>query len=200
MRAKYSFILSIWLLVYSYTVWASDSFIIKVQVRSSGDQQYVSATMQVRFSPEYFIQLLNNSDQNCEWMDSCKSVIVLKAISATEDVIRTRISVPWPFKDREMLVVSKINYDPKSHHLIVNLHDSPEQIDTPKNLVRMTNVSGTWEMKAVKQGLFELSYRGTANPQGNIPTSLGLAYLKNSTRNTFLNLKAIDAKLHGYEE
>jgi hypothetical protein len=91
-----------------------------------------------------------------------------------------------------MVVLSETIYNEELGKLTIVLKDAGDQFKASKGLVMMTNVNGIWEMAKVDSGLFELSYKGSGDPQGYIPNSVALRYLKISTQRTFENLKQID--------
>lgn len=181
-----------WIMTSCSAVKAEQQQSIYVSTEQSNNVQQVHASMKVTFTPEDFIHLVSNTGKNCDWMDNCVSVNVLENISETEKLIQTHIAVPWPFKDRDMVVISRVNFDRLTNILTISLTDASDKIAPAKNRVRMTQVFGTWIMQPADSELFELSYIGSANPNGTILKSFALELLKSSTLKTFQNLQAID--------
>ncbi len=151
---------------------------------------HVVAKTLVHFTPQYFLGLMSRSNENCAWMDKCVSVTILSQHSATEQMTQTHINAPWPFTDREMVVTSRSEYNKTTNTLTLFIEDASNDLPKHPNRVRMTEVYGEWHIKPHNK-LFELSYTGTANPNGNIPQSFALRFLKNSTRQTFENLQTL---------
>lgn len=164
---------------------------------------HVAAKMLVAFTPEYFLALVSLSNQNCAWIDKCVSVSVFSKTSAQKQLIQTHINAPWPFKDRDMVVTSRHKYDKTRNTLTIIIEDASNELPQQANLVRMTQVYGEWQIKPhallskqsselSSEPLFELSYTGTANPNGNIPRSFALRFLQDSTQRTFENLQTLE--------
>jgi hypothetical protein len=155
--------------------------------------QYVAAKTLVYFTPQYFLDLMLASNENCSWMDKCVSVTVLAKPATAEKLIQTHLDAPWPFKDRDMVVSSRTEYNKTTNTLRIVIEDASSEVPHHPHRVRMTEVHGEWEIKPCDGGpehAFELSYKGTANPNGYIPRALALSILKASTRQTFANLQA----------
>ncbi|MFT6268307.1 MAG: hypothetical protein ACJAVV_001115 [Alphaproteobacteria bacterium] len=163
---------------------------IEVTTFESEGAQHVVAKMLVDFTPQYFLNMMSLSDENCAWIDKCVSVTVLKKRDTAQKLIQTHINTPWPFKDRDMVVTSRSEYDKTTKILTIFIEDASNDIPQHPDRIRMTNVYGEWQIKPHHE-LFELSYTGTANPNGNIPQSFALRFLKASTQQTFENLQII---------
>ncbi|MCG9773870.1 hypothetical protein L1D49_11325, partial [Vibrio diabolicus] len=54
-----------------------------------------------------FLTLLEDSDNIPNWIDNASHSRVLNQISATENIVYTRFTAPWPAKNRDMLTYSK---------------------------------------------------------------------------------------------
>lgn len=182
------------IVTYSNAVEGNQKQAIYVSTEHANDTQEVHAKMKVHFTPEYFISLLSRTNKNCAWMDNCVSVKVLAHISDTEKLTQTHIAVPWPFKDRDMVVMSRSTVDKSTNTLTISLTDASDSIEPTRGRVRMTQVFGVWLMKPAGNDFYELSYKGSANPNGAIPKSFALKFLQTSTRKTFENLQSIDNK------
>lgn len=124
-------------------------------------------------------------------MDKCESVKLLEDRVNNEQLIQTHINAPWPFKDRDMVVTSRSEYDSESNILSIFIEDASDQIPPDPKLVRMTDVNGKWQIKPLN-GQYELSYTGTAKPNGNIPSTFALSFMQDSTQQTFENLQALN--------
>jgi hypothetical protein len=166
---------------------------IEVSTYEADGATHVVVKTLVQFTPQYFLALMSHSNENCSWIDKCVSVTIFDNKHAAKRVIQTHINAPWPFKDRDMVVTSRSEYDETSNTLTIFIEDASNDIPHHPNRIRMTNVYGQWQMKPYN-ALFELSYTGTASPNGKIPQSFALHFLKESTQQTFENLQALDQK------
>lgn len=172
---------------------------ITVETYEREGTPHVTAKMLVAFTPKYFLDLVSLSNENCAWIDKCVSVTVSSKTSTQQPLIQTHINAPWPFKDRDMVVTSRSKYEQTSNTLTIIIEDASNDLPQQANLVRMTQVHGEWQIKPhalssehLYEPLFELSYTGTANPNGNIPRSFALRFLRDSTQRTFENLQTLE--------
>jgi hypothetical protein len=162
-----------------------------VDVRVAGEQrtQEVIASTSVSFSPEQFIQLVINSHQDCSWIAHCKNVDVMTGMGTNTQLVHTLIDSPWPFKNRDMVVYSELALSDDKQMLTITLTDAADQLEISDQSIRMTEVSGEWRMAPLSGTAYQLTYTGTASPNGKVPQWLALKFLKDSTLTTFNNIQ-----------
>ncbi|MEM0911538.1 MAG: hypothetical protein AAGJ37_11215 [Pseudomonadota bacterium] len=156
-----------------------------VTTSKKDDIYFVHAEMDVNFTPSEFLTLVNASDEDCSWIANCRKVNILSKQNNVQ-IIHTKLSVNWPFKDRDMVVLTVYSLNEES--LSITLSDQSTYTDFNKDYVRITDVTGEWKM--IKNGpeYYSLSYRGAASPNGVIPDWFAVNYLADSTKKTFLAL------------
>lgn len=144
---------------------------------------FVHATMEVSFTPVEFLSLVNASDIDCSWIANCRQVDILSKNNNVQ-IIRTELEVEWPFKNRDMVVLTVTSLHDES--LSIQLSDQSTYTDFNKDFVRITDVTGEWKMIKNGPNSYSLSYRGAASPNGVIPDWFAINYLAESTEKTFI--------------
>jgi hypothetical protein len=179
----------------SFEVFADERATINVSVVDTPIGQAVVASAKVSFTPLDFLKLIEDSQNDCSWIEHCASVRVFEGGGSYFQLVQTEIDSPWPFKNRVMLVYSSLVMSPNHQSLTITLTDAVEKEHVgDEQLIRMTNVSGEWKMEPVAANTngtssgYRLSYTGTGSPNGNIPKWIALSFLKSSTEQTFENL------------
>ncbi|GEM_PF-4140051 len=177
---------------------ATDSFQhLPVVTTSKKDNiYYVHAVMDVSFTPHEFLTLVNASDTDCSWIAHCRTVKILSKKDNVQ-IIRTELDVKWPFKNRDMVVLTVFNLNEDG--LSIRLSDQSTYTDIDKKFVRITDVTGEWKMIKKSTAYYSLSYRGSASPNGIIPDWFAVNYLAESTEKTFNAVKERLDKNKNYE-
>jgi hypothetical protein len=162
---------------------------VLVSIDKAKNRWQVQASMPINLKPLAFIELLDSSPVNCDWMHNCKSVTLLAGPNANVRYIQTRIGSPWPFSDRLMITQSRIKYSADDTDVTVFIEPllpSKEQEELA-NTVIIRNPRGHWQL--LKKGpTHELSYIGSADIDSGIPFFILKRTLIKSTKKTFENI------------
>jgi hypothetical protein len=70
----------------------------------------------------------------------------------------------------------------------IEISDRGDTIPLHAKYVRMQNMYGLWQANALEDGSSEVTYTGSGNPGGNLPTFLANKELVSSMFKTFQNL------------
>ena len=154
-----------------------------VTTSKTGSIYFVHAQMDVSFTPTEFLSLVNASDTDCSWIAHCRRVDILSQNNNMQ-IIRTELDVQWPFKNRDMVVLTVTHL--QEENLSIQLSDQSTYTDVNKDFVRITDVTGEWKMVKKDHNAYSLSYRGAASPNGLIPDWFAVSYLAESTEKTFI--------------
>jgi len=101
------------------------------------------------------INLVKDVDAFPEWMYNAKSAKVLVQISDTERFVYTTQKSPWPVTDRDMVVYSKLEQDPDTRQVTVNLEARPHEYPEQEGYVRVPAMIGKWQYRfGAKKALF----------------------------------------------
>ncbi|HHX8642314.1 TPA: START domain-containing protein [Vibrio diabolicus] len=135
-----------------------------------------------------FLTLLEYSDNIPNWIDNASHSRVLNQISATENIVYTRFTAPWPAKNRDMLTYSKYWVDELG--FTIKIKSAPDSyLAEQKGYVRIRSVDATWELQKLTNGTTLIDYKAFADPGGLLPIWLINKLSKQSARATFSNLR-----------
>jgi hypothetical protein len=140
----------------------------------------------VEVNPYALIALLGDVDFSPQWIHNCIEVKILEEVSSTERLINSFFSAPWPVKNRDMVFYSKTTF--VDNTVRIEISDRGDTIPLHAKYVRMQNMYGLWQANALEDGSSEVTYTGSGNPGGNLPTFLANKELVSSMFKTFQNL------------
>jgi hypothetical protein len=169
---------------------------IKVYTKTETGSGYKTfkAEMQVNCKIDDAVRILKDVNKFKIWLADCKEAKLLKTEN-NEQYNYIEISLPWPFKSRDMVYhfqYTLIN----SNQLKVIITGIPEYIKPNNDIIRMTKADGFWLLTSVDAKKTNITYQMHVEPGGSIP-----AWLANSSvidmpfstltglRNILLNLK-----------
>jgi hypothetical protein len=122
-------------------------------------------------------------------MHNCIEVKILDEISPTERLVNSFFAAPWPVKDRDMIFYSKTTFT--NNTVKIEISDKGDSIPEHSKYVRMQNMYGLWEASPLENGRTEITYTGSGNPGGNLPTFIANKELITSMFKTFQNLNKV---------
>ena len=143
----------------------------------------------VKAKPHALIALLNDVAFSPNWIHNCIEVKILDEISSTERLINSFFVAPWPVKDRDMVFYSKTTFS--NNTVQIEISDRGNTTPHHAKYVRMQNMYGLWRAKGLGDGRSEITYTGSGNPGGNLPTFIANKELVSSMFKTFQNLSNV---------
>jgi hypothetical protein len=162
---------------------------VTVSIDETNKRWEVEASMQIQLAPLAFIELLDSSPSDCNWMHNCMSVTLLAKPNISTRHIQTRINSPWPFSDRLMVTQSLIEYNEDVSEVTVYIESlSPTQAQKAlEDTVLINNPRGIWQLLK-KNNAYQLTYIGSADADKAIPSFMLKSSLMTSTTKTFQNI------------
>ena len=114
-----------------------------------------------------FIALINDLDNIPNWVTSIRKVAILKKNSQMDAYIYTVNKMPWPLKDRDAIVYSRIVQDPKTHVITISGQAEPDFIPPNKRYIRVKKIESFWKLTPMHDHI-EVEFQGYGDPGGNI--------------------------------
>jgi hypothetical protein len=151
----------------------------------SGYKEILVKTI-VEANPHALVALLDDVAFSPQWIHNCIEVKILDEVSPTERLINSFFTAPWPVKNRDMVFYSKTTFI--NNIVKIEISDRGDTTPLHSKYVRMQNMYGIWEANALENGRSEITYTGSGNPGGNLPTFLANKELVSSMFKTFQNL------------
>ncbi len=151
-------------------------------------KEYRAETI-IEATPERILEVLINANRYSEWMSGVKETRYMKNEGDSSFYIYARLSVPWPFDDRDEVSGSVVMKDtiPGGYFMPIRLVSGvvPEK----KGVVRMTNGKGYWLIEPLSGGKTRLVHQFIGDPGGNMPAWIVNIFLVDSPYKSFLGLR-----------
>lgn len=108
-----------------------------------------------------------------QWMANCRHAEVLKAIDRNTYIIRTVISAPFPYKDRDMVVENQSTYNFENGTALLTFRlaknfNFPEQ----ECCLRLTELEGQYYFEYFGRDKTRVTYQYRSDPGGNVPVGM----------------------------
>jgi len=138
------------------------------------------------------VQLINMlediSDYN-SWVYSNKKSTVLKTITPQNIIYYTESHLPWPIKDRDLII--ELNITPTPDVLSIVAKSLPAYLPQNNNYIRVPYSLAQWKVTQAPNNKLKVDYTFSVDPGGNIPSWIVNATLTIGPYNSFLKLKEI---------
>lgn len=147
---------------------------IKVYTRVESNRSWKSFKGEVTFraTMDNVCSLLGN-DKNNDWWD--KAITDVKVLGYEENKFIQYYmvySLPWPFKNRDIVTETTITTDTESGVRKYVARPLPNKVPEKSNLVRIKEYQQTWTVQPENKGYIHVALEGSLNPGGNIPAWL----------------------------
>lgn len=147
---------------------------IKVYTRREINSSMKSFKGDVTFkaSLQKVYSMLGN-DKNNDWWD--KAITDVKVLGYEENKYVQYYLVytlPWPFKNRDIVTETTISTDKVSGVRIYTAIPLSNKVPEKSNLVRIKEFKQTWTVQPVDKGYIHVTLEGSVNPGGSIPAWL----------------------------
>jgi hypothetical protein len=155
---------------------------IKIYNRSVPGSDYCEfmAVTYVKASPDQIIELILNNAEFKSVLPNCKTSKTINRINSEEQYLYIENDLPFPFQNRDMIYLVKVDRTSDSQLHVIELKGKPGYLPPKKGIVRMKSAYGQCRMFKQKDGILKVEYQLHAEPGGIIPSWL-------------VNLKAIDS-------
>jgi len=132
--------------------------------------------------------LVNISDYN-SWVYSNKKSTVLKTVTSEDIIYYTQSHLPWPIKDRDLIVELSIKPTPEMLNIIAK--SLPNYLPKNNNYVRVPYSLAQWKVTQAPGNKLNVDYTFSVDPGGSIPSWLVNATLTIGPYNSFMKLKEL---------
>jgi hypothetical protein len=130
----------------------------------------------------------NIADYN-SWVYSNKKSVILKIINPQNIIYYTQSHLPWPIKDRDLIVQLTINASPEV--LNIQAKSLPEYLPQEKDYIRVPYSLAVWKVKQAPNNKLKVDYTFSVDPGGSIPSWIINATLTIGPFNSFMKLKEV---------
>ncbi|GAC1311969.1 MAG: START domain-containing protein [Mucilaginibacter sp.] len=132
--------------------------------------------------------LLDISDYN-DWVYSNKKSVILKTASQQRLIYYTQSHLPWPIKDRDLVVELLIN--PTPDVLNIQARSLPAYLPKTDNFIRVPYSLATWKVTQASNNKLKVDYTFSVDPGGSIPAWIVNATMAIGPYNSFVKLREV---------
>jgi len=123
------------------------------------------------------------------WVFSNKKSVVLKTIDPQKIIYYTESHLPWPIKDRDLIV--ELSITPNADGLNVQAKSMPDYLPQKNNYIRVPYSLATWKVTQAPNNKLKVDYTFSVDPGGSIPAWLVNATLSIGPYNSFVKLREV---------
>ncbi|MGH7901708.1 MAG: START domain-containing protein [Thermodesulfobacteriota bacterium] len=165
---------------------------IKVYTRTIADSKIkeFKGVTTIRAPLDSILGVLNDTDACPKWVHNCKDPLKLRDVSFNEGYIYQVINFPFPVKDRDLILHSKMKHDPVTKVVTIQLTSKPDYISETKN-VRIKKSRGSYFISPLSDFTYEVTWQHHTEPGGSIPKWLVNKLIVDTPFNTLRNLRSI---------
>ncbi|KZX01799.1 hypothetical protein JL49_04075 [Pseudoalteromonas luteoviolacea] len=129
-------------------------------------------------STKSVINVLTDTESIPEWVSNVQSVTLLAQPESHQSLVHTKLNLPWPVADREMLTLSCFS-QLGEHQYILKVRSVETKSGTMSRL-QITDIDINWVFLEVSSGL-NITYIAQAKLNGAVPNWIAnMALLKNT--------------------
>jgi len=118
-------------------------------------------------APERILEVIQDLANYPQWMDRCEYGEVLEKLSPDDYYIHTKMSMPFPVKNRD--VVQRIIIVRQGGDIVIDIQSTPEYIDEEEDYIRIPFSEGYWRLTPTNSGSTKVELISTSDPGGSIP-------------------------------
>jgi hypothetical protein len=156
---------------------------------ATGNIKELRVTCVLEASRAQLISTLQNIADYSSWVYSNKKSYILKTLNPQNIIYYTESHLPWPIKDRDLIV--QLNISPTPEVLNIQAKSVPDYLPLKDEYVRVPYSLATWKVTDAPNNKLKVDYTFSVDPGGNIPSWLVNATLTIGPYNSFAKLKEI---------
>jgi len=138
------------------------------------------------------LMFINDSEQFHRWIFMLKEARILSPTDVNGVSYNHMITkVPWPIRNRDVVVKAVISYDKNLGEVIINSDAAPDYIPQDADLVRIRESSASWRINKLSNGTLRLELTSHAEPGGVIPKWLSNMVILQLPKHMFSRLPEI---------
>lgn len=145
----------------------------------------------------HIVAVLRQVEHHTEWMYRCSESSIIQHVSAEHLVIYNRVDVPWPIKDRDVILDTEFHVESAGRLAILTFKDhDPKLRPLPDRVVRMPKLEGSYRLWQLTPTRTKVVYQVEADVGGAVPTWIAARVAKEMPYETLFALRKRVVSLH----
>ncbi len=136
------------------------------------DIREVRGVMQIKGTVSSLVAVIEDESVAPQLNEFVVKSSVVQRDSGTRYRLYTLTKMPWPLKDRDVLMQREISTDPASGVVTIVDDATRDLMPAKKGLVRIVKSRQQWTLTPAADGRVDVELRLLSDPAGPIPTSL----------------------------
>lgn len=132
--------------------------------------------------------VLMDVDRTTDWVYGTKSCKLLHSFTPNDLIYYAEIALPWPASNRDFIIRITLTQDPITKAITIRAINKPTYIPEKKNLVRIQQSSGFWQISPLGNGRVRVEYTLQVDPGGYLPAWLVNLFAANGPYDSARNL------------
>ena len=148
------------------------------------------ATINLTTDMNELVGIIYNFENYPKWIQGCKSARMIKENNKNSKIGYIEISFPWPFNNRDMLLNYQISTKTEKmfHAVIIS---KPDKIPERSGVIRLRNITGSFEFKELSQNYIEVSCQLFIEPKSNIPDRIINLFIVKRLYKSLINIEKL---------
>ncbi len=135
------------------------------------------------------IKTLQDIKHYDDWVYSTRKATLLKTVSPQQIIFYSVSHLPWPIKDRDLIVQLTVIPDSTANRFEIQAKSLPDYLPKNPDLIRVPYSLAVWRVIVVDDHTLKVDYTFSVNPGGSIPAWLVNATLAVGPYNSFMGLR-----------
>ncbi len=115
------------------------------------------------------VALVNDAEACADWADRCAESYVVEQLSDTEAYVYTHNDMPFPVRDRDVVVRLKWTQDPQSLAVEMNSTAVTGQVEAMRGRLRLTDAIASWRFEPLPDGSIKIVNEAHLDPGSALP-------------------------------
>jgi hypothetical protein len=166
-----------------------DGISVYTRKAANGNIKELRVLCELDATKAQLINTLQDITDYDNWVYSNKKSVVLKTINPQKIIYYTESHLPWPIKDRDLVI--ELDITPTPDVLNIQAKSLPNYLPQKSNYIRVPYSLATWKVTQASDNKLKVDYTFSVDPGGSIPVWLVNATLAIGPYNSFVRLKEI---------
>ena len=194
---KYLFLLYIFSITLSFAMaqgkWElkknDNGIAVYTRKAAFGNIKELRVVCELEASKAQLISTLRDIANYSAWVYSNKKSLVIKTIDPDNIIYYTQSHLPWPIRDRDLIIQLSINSTPQI--LNIQAKSLPDFLPKNDNYIRVPFSIALWKVTQGTNNNLKVDYTFSLDPGGSIPAWLVNATMAIGPYNSFMKLREV---------
>ena len=164
-----------------------DGIEVYTRTAAKGNIKELRVICELDATKAQLISMLQDINGYNSWVYSNKKSTVLKTINPQTIIYYTQSHLPWPIKDRDLVV--ELNIMPSSEVLNIQAKSIPDYLPKENNYIRVPFSLAQWKVTQAPNHKLKVDNTFSLDPGGSLPAWIVNATLTIGPYNSFVKLR-----------